>query len=1162
MTKTPYTNPDATPMPTSEPLRLTEPHRLTPHARLLASTRLLAPARPLAAALLVLLALLLALASSASAATPAAGFTVHSEAVPTRFSSEDSAPCPATLSNQFPRCDSYQVTATNAGSRPTEGEVTLSDTLPAGLTVQKVQLFWNGPGAIEFGLQGTDIGFFCTTTSPIQCKFPLPLQPDDSLQLLVFVTVNEPNATGTLTNSASVEGSAPTVSTTAQNPLGGPLPPFGASSTSLYVAGADGQPDDQAGDHPYELTTRIDLNSEFRIRPDDVFGASGVQDPKDVLVDLPLGLLGSARATPTCTFAQLSSHVEGGISGCPTDTVIGHIFIDPVNGDSIDGPIYNMVPEHGVAAEFGYLDLIAGAHVLYASVLPTQAGYVLRTTAPELPQVPLTDIIATFYGNPAAKDKSGTTPVAFFTNPSDCTAQSRTFAVHMDSWQNPGAFLSAHEPDLGSPAWATSFAPAYEEGISGCNLLQFSPSMSAQPEPLTPGGADSPAGLNFDLKLPQPEDPATLATPPLRDAVVTLPQGMSVDPSSAGGLQACSEQQVGFQGINGATGAYQFSADQPSCPDASKIGSVELSTPLLSGTLHGAVYLARQYENPFASLLAGYIVVDDEATGVIVKIPGELNLNEANGQITGVFKNNPQFPFSELKLHFKGGPRGALATPESCGSFSTNATLTPWSAPDSGPPVSLQDSFQSSNGCVSGFAPSFTAGATSTHAGGYTPFVLSFSRSDSDQELSGLTATLPPGLLAKVAGVARCTDEQLAAAANHSGAAEQANPSCPATSQIGTVQAGAGPGPSPFFTSGKAYLTGPYKGAPFGVAVIVPAVAGPFDLGNVVVRTALRIDPSDGHVTAESDAFPTMLKGIPLRVRRIDLNIDRESFTLNPTSCEPMTINATLSSTAGLSSSPSARFQAGGCQELPFKPSFSAQTQGQTSKANGASLTVTVSEKPGEANIRKVDVQLPLALPSRLTTLQKACTEAQFNANPAGCPEASNVGTATAVTPILNVPLTGPAYLVSHGNAAFPDLEFLLQGEGVKIVLDGKTDIKKGITYSKFETVPDAPVSSFTTNLPEGPHSILAAPTNLCTNAKTVTSTKRVTRRVHGRLKHVTVKSKKTVAQPLLMPTSITGQNGAVVTQSTKIAVSGCGKASSAPKKGKGKRAGKGKKGR
>jgi hypothetical protein len=324
------------------------------------------------------------------------------------------------------------------------------------------------------------------------------------------------------------------------------------------------------------------------------------------------------------------------------------------------------------------------------------------------------------------------------------------------------------------------------------------------------------------------------------------------------------------------------------------------------------------------------------------------------------------------------------------------------------------------------------------------------------------------------------------------------------------VTVGAGSG-SPFHAGGHAYLAGPYKGAPFSLAIITPAVAGPFDLGAVLVRAGLYINPDTAQVSVKSDPLPTILQGVPLDVRSIDVNINRPEFTLNPTSCEPMSVSAQAISTLGQTAAFSDRFQAGGCQGLPFKPSFTASTQGRTSKANGASLTVKVSQKPGEANIHKVALTLPLALPARLTTLQKACTEAQFAANPAGCPQASFIGTATAHTPLLTAPLMGPAILVSHGGAAFPDVEFLLQGEGVQITLDGKTDIKKGITHSRFETVPDAPIASFETVLPQGPHSALAANANLCTSK-------------------------------LSMPTQLTGQNGALVNQTTKIAVTGCPK--------------------
>jgi hypothetical protein len=1109
-------------------------------------------------------------AGSASAAppTPAPAWRIHSFASPSRFSSEDNTPCPGSVAANIPypvlaACDAYEVTATDAGATATQpgAGIMLTDTVPSGLTVEKVSFVWNGPKAVASGLHEKDLGPILCTTTPVRCSFPLQLGPDETLEMFVFVTVDVPGATGVLSNIASVTGGgAGEATTTAENQLGGALPAFGFSSVSSLVSGFDGLPDSQAGGHPYELSTRIDLNNEFRIGPDAVFEATSVADPRDVVVDLPVGLLGTARSTKTCSFAELSSHVEGGAGGCRPDTVIGHIFTEPVNGDSVEGPIYNMDAEHGHAAEFGFVDLLAGPHILYASVAPSPSGYVLRTTAPELPQIPLTDIVVTFYGDPAVRDAeticgNGSeakevscrealeeSPTPTFTNPAECSGQPLSTVVHMDSWQHPGARNADGSPDVTGPGWVSAQTSTYPEGLSGCDMLTFTPSLSAQPETEVPGAADSPAGLDVGMRIAQSEEPATLGSPPLRDAVVTLPVGVTVDPSSANGLQACSEAQIGYAGYNSASETQEFTQAGPACPEASKIGTVELATPLLGSVLHGAVYLAAEHENPFGSLLAGYIVVNDPTTGIVVKIPGELKANPNTGQITGVFTNNPQFPFSELKLHFKGGSGGVLATPDACGTYTTTSQLTPWSAPDTGPPAEPSDSFQVNSGCVSGFAPAFTAFTTNPQAGGYTPFVMSFSRSDTDQEFSGLKLTLPPGLLAKIAGVPLCTNAELAAAAaNPSGASETANPSCPPASQIGTVQTEAGPGPTPYSVSGTAYLTGPYKNGPYGIAVIVPAVAGPFDLGNVVIRSTLQIDPTDGHVTVTSDPFPTFINqtGIPTRLRRVDITIDRSAFTFNPTSCTPMSIAGELRSTGGLAAAVSSRFQASSCGELPFKPTLKSSTQGITSKLGGASLTVDISQKPGEANIHKVDVQLPYALPSRLTTLQKACLEAQFNANPAGCPIGSNIGTGTAVTPDLAAPLTGPAYLVSHGGAAFPDVEFVLQGEGIMIILDGKTDIKKGITYSNFETVPDAPITSFQSSFPEGPHSALSANRDLCATT-TQTTTKHVTRRVHGQLKHLTIKTKKTVLRPLLMPTTVTGQNGATIKQTTSITITGC----------------------
>jgi len=1068
----------------------------------------------LAAALLAALALG---AASAIAATPAPHLTIHMLPMPTRFSSADTAECLAhTGGSTFEApCDSYFLTVTNTGDAPTTGPITITDALPPGVSLltaperANLALYrWFESATTELGSEEGTLGgqlypgsTLCNPEAvPVSCEFTEPLPPDQRLNMEVLTTV-QPNAQAAPTTATVSEAGVPVASITANDSISSTPPLFGPSALASAVTSPDGSPDVQAGDHPYEFTTSIDLNSKMGFTPESKLLPTTVGGVRDVVVDLPLGFLGSAQATPKCTWAQLTAFPQS----CPFDTMLGTITSLPAVQTAASAAVFNMVPEKGVAAELGFHDLLYNTHVIDASVAPTPSGYVLRATAREIPDVDLTNITTTLFGDPAEKTGVGRAS-AQFTNPSDCSGGPLATSVHMDSWEHPGSFNSDGTPNLEGPGWAsmTSESPP----VTGCDALRFSPeAFTVKPETAT---ADSPTGLNFELKLPQPEQPGTLATPPLRDAAVALPAGLSVDPSAANGLQACSLTQVGMS----ASGVPD--AAPPACPEASKIGSVEVVSPLLSSTVHGSVYLAAENENPFHSLLAGYIVIDDELTGTIVKIPGELKTNETTGQITGVFNNNPQLPFSDLKLHFFGGPRGDLATPEGCGTYTTTSDLKPWSAPESGPDATPSDSFAINSGCVSGFSPAFSAGTASSQAGTFSPFTLALSRNDNEEAPAGLTVSMPQGLLGKIAGVGECSDAQLAAAASHSGAGEQASPSCPSSSQLGTVQTASGPGPNPFVVGGKAYLTGPYKGAPFGIAVIVPALAGPFDLGTVVIRAALYIDPSDAHVSAVSDPFPTILQGIPLRIKSVRITLDRPEFTFNPTSCEQKAITATVTSTGGAHAPVSSRFQAAGCQGMPFVPKLTASASGKASKANGTSFAVTVTSAGlGQEDIAKVDLTLPKALPSRLTTIQKACPAATFEANPASCDEGSVIGMATIHTPLLNSPLSGPAYLVSHAAASFPDVEFVLQGEGVKLLLDGKTDIKKGITYSRFDSTPDAPFTRFEAVLPAGPHSAL---------------TTNVPESQHYSL----------CKANLAMPTEITGQNGAVIKQTTKIAATGC----------------------
>jgi hypothetical protein len=1103
-------------------------------------------AKKIAIPLIALMAILAFSASPASAATPSAAWSIRSLAQPTSFVAGDGS-----------GADVYKILVTNVGSLPSDGgPVTITDALPPQVTPVATE---TGAAISGFDWEdGGEAGKLSCTTTPVQCTRSGVVPAGDVLEMDVTVAT-DPGASGSLTNVASVSGGGVAeASTSAQNPVSATPSPYVISDFSFGLGGVDGAPDTQAGAHPYAVTTTLDFPTQSSPG-----GFTEYHEPaqniKDTVVELPLGLVGNPQAAPRCPLSGLELNALQTTVQCPPDTRIGEVTLDESQGGFASSlfprqqlgqstrtvsSLYNMVPEHGYPAEFGLNYAGVTVH-LYPSVVYTKAGYMLRVTTPNTPSEFVDNgevgfvsgFSLTLFGDPAKHNGTGEAP--FFTDPSECSPSGPEATIHIDTWTHQGAVNPDGTPDFSDPNWleAKSSLPP----VTGCDALRFDPTIEARPESTR---SDSPTGLTVGLKVPQaPAIDAALATPDLKDATVTLPAGMSLSPSSANGLEACSPAQIELEGES-----------QPTCLEASKIGTVELTTPLLANPIGGSVYLAEQGNNPFGSLIALYIVVDDPATGTLIKLAGHGELGNgsnglAPGQIRTTFENNPQLPFSELKLTLKEGPRAPLTTPQTCGSYTTESSLTPWSAPESGSAATPSSSFQISSGpngepCApQDFSPSFTAGTVNNEAGAFSPFTLTLARTDADQDLGALTVKTPPGLLGMLSRVQLCPEPQ----------ASQGM--CPAASQIGHVTVAAGPGPDPVYVpqAGKpqdpVYLTGPYKGAPFGLSVVVPAEAGPFNLGTVVVRSAIAVDPHTAQVTITSDPFPSILQGVPLQVKSVDVTIDREGFMFNPTNCSPSSVGGTVVSTQGAQVGVSSPFQAANCANLPFKPSFTASTQAKTSKADGASLTVKIAAKPGEANVRKADVALPLALPSRLTTLQKACTEAQFNSNPAGCPAASDVGVVTVHTPVLSSPLTGPAYFVSHGGAAFPNLEVVLQGEGVTIDLVGNTDIKKGITYSKFESAPDAPFSTFELNAPQGPYSILTTSKNLCTPTKTETVRRKVSERVHGHVKRVTKSVRKTVAEALEMPTTITGQNGAVIKQTTKIAVTGCPKKHKKPAK-------------
>ena len=738
------------------------------------------------------------------------------------------------------------------------------------------------------------------------------------------------------------------------------------------------------------------------------------------------------------------------------------------------------------------------------------------------------------FSNQAKKTCPATSELAeepFLTLPSSCAqnpaAEPVLSSTETDSWAEPGRYLGAEY------AWMNAEGELL--GFEGCSQLPFNPQIEVTPEEHT---AATPTGVEVKLEVPQTTtlQAGELAEADVRNTTLKLPEGVSLNPAAANGLAACSEAQIGYLGIDPATQTDQFTDEKPSCPEASKLGTVKIKTPLLPHALEGSLYLASPApngeagQNPFGSLVALYLVAEDPVSGVLVKLAGEGQLSEESLRVTSTFRNAPQVPFQELTLKLFGGPRASLATPASCGSDSAQASFAPWSAtPEvnlSSPPegflVSAPAPGQSS--CPQApsqepFSPGLDAYSQSAQAGAFTSFELELSRPDGDQALRGLSLHLPQGIAALLSKVTLCTETQANADA------------CPPQSEVGKAAAIAGLGPEPYIQEGgRVFITGPYQGAPFGLQILTPADAGPFDLGYVSVRSKLTIDPNNASVTITTPSLPTQIKGIPLQLKRVLVSVDRPEFQFNPTSCARMQIEASIQGDQGASEHTAEPFQVGGCGSLPFKPSLSAKTRGHASKADGADFSVTVrsggigASGVAQAGIAKVDLQLPVALPARLSTLQKACTEKAFNTDPASCPEGSVIGAATIDTPVLKNPLAGPAYLVSHGNAAFPDVEFVLQGEGITLVLDGKTQIKDGVTYSKFESAPDAPFTTFETVLPAGPHSALTT--------------------------NVPAKDRFSLCgQSLRMPTTITGQNGSVIERDTKIAVQGCGSAKAAKAK-------------
>jgi hypothetical protein len=915
---------------------------------------------------------------------------------------------------------------------------------------------------------------------------------------------------------------------------------FGVESfASSIVSNKAGVPATQAGSHPYAITTSIVFNhvvtaveEPSRVR---TYG-----DPKDIEVNLPTGVIVDARATDArCTEAQLES--QEGPASCPNGAAVGVFSIYVDGNEFIDEPVYDMAPPAGVPAELGFNAAGIGLIMHVGGEVRTGTDYGMSADISEISQEhPIYGLELTLWGDPSEAshdDERGLcadgeakqifketgirescpverTTEPFLTLPSSCTGEPLITTMIMDSWQEPGALNQDGTPDLSDPRWQTATSSSPQ--LTGCTGLNFSPKLTVSTAEPEAASAESPSGLNVDLKLPLQESVNGVAETDVREAAVTLPTGMAISPSAAGGREACAPEEISLS-----------TAKAAACPDASKVGTAKIVTPLLEAPLEGSIYLAQPYanepafgtlEHPGGSLLALYLVA--EGDGMLIKLAGNVAPDPSTGQLTVMFGNLPQLTFGELKLSFFGGARAILATPAACGAYEANSSLTPWS----GAPAVMEsstleiDSGPSGGACPSGrFDPSFTAGTASSQAGASSAFTMTLTRRDGEQRFGAFTVQMPPGLSGILKNTARCPEPQASEG------------ECPQAAEVGTTTVGVGPGEDPFYLpeqgrpTNKVYLTGPYEGAPFGLSIVVPAVIGGppalFDLGVVVIRAKVEVDPRTAQLTISSDPLPQIEQGIPLDIRTLNITIGgivgKSDFIFNPTSCTQRTVAGTIASTSGTDVAVASPFQAVNCANLPFKPKLLALTHAKTSRADGAYLHVKVVSGPGQANIGKLKVDLPKQLPSRLTTLQKACVARVFEADPAACPTDSVVGRGTVITPMLARPLIGPAYLVSHGVVAFPALVMVLQGEGVTMELEGQTNISRGITSSTFRSLPDAPIGTLDLVFPIGRHSAFGV--NLPPKTK-----------------------RGLCSQTLKMPTAITAQDGAQVKRITRIGITGC----------------------
>ena len=973
----------------------------------------------------------------------------------------------------------YWIGTTNVGDTATSGLTTLRINLPEGITRKAVVPF------VGSGLAGTEwkcpgkVGassITCTTSDVIP-------RHRASWGLVIFVKV-APGAEGSPVATAEIEGGGALKSDTTTEPtqIDSEAAGFGIVAPSFLpdFFQADGRtPEREAGAHPDLFTVPFDFNTN---EPDPVSAPTFTREAesvRDLRVDTPPGFIGNPTAVSECSQATFT------VGKCPRSSLVGRadLLVYPISGGVqemfvISASVYNLSHPRGVITDLAFVVAENPIHIKVS--LDAANRYAITSDVPSINEtLPPYKQQLTLWGVPAdhSHDSEGcgsvllistgqecatdATPRPFLSAPSQCESDNTFRLHHYDSWQNKGVF--GPEIDYTIPGKMTD-----------CDKPRFEPDVEIEP---TGKQANTPTGLDVHVKVAQNENPNALATPPVKRFTVKLPEGMSFSPSFADGLNSCTLAQMQL-GNN----------DPVQCPDASRIGEVSLHTPLLPKAAEGSMYLAAQGDNPFGSTFALLLVIHDtEERGALIKIPGRIDVDETTGQITTVFNDTPQFPFDDLTLKFRSGPRAPLVSPPTCGEQTIGVEVASYAQPQK--PVDASNHYfvtEGPNGTPCppdsarrAFHPSFSGGTLNPVAGAYSPFLFRLSRSDDEQELSQVTTVLPEGLVAKIAGVPACPNQSIASISTALGTGKQelAHPACPAASQIGTVSAGLGAGPGPNYFDGKVYLAGPYKGAPLSLAIVAPGLAGPFDLGNVVVRAALYVNPDTTQVRAVSDPFPTILHGVILRVRDVRLRVDRPNTTINPTSCARKSVDGAISGTGGAIFNAASPFQVGDCASLPFKPKLSLRLFGGTHRGSHPKLKATVNFPAGGANTAAASVALPHSEFLDQGHIGTVCTRPQFQAE--ACPQASIYGTVSAKTPLLDEELHGNIYLRSSSHQ-LPDLVAAFRGGRINANLVGRIDSVNGGIRNTFEFVPDVPVSSANFSFFGGSKGLLVNSRDIC----------------------------------------------------------------------------------